>query len=146
MNHKCLWLLLFWLIFLTGAILLQLVITVELPLADMVNLAGYISLAYVGISKGANIVKAFKSPCGEFGFEYQPPHKDRMLWITIVWILLIMLVLIVRALVPENIAVPVDEVIVFAGVLSITFVAANKGEKIGAAAGTDKPGKENGNL
>ena len=135
MKHKSLWLLLFWLLFLAVAVLLQLILPVELPLAEMVNIAGYISLAYVGISKGANIVKAFKSPPGEFGFEYQPLHKDRMLWITIVWLLLIVLVLIVRAFVNEQISIPVDEVVIFAGMLSVVFVSTNKGEKIGAAAG-----------
>jgi len=135
MKHKSLWLLLFWLIFLAGAIGLQVFIVVELPLVEIVTLSGYLTLAYVGISKSVNIVKAFQSPPGEYGFEYQPIQKDRMFWITIIWLLFIIEALIVRALVIETINIPLREVVVFAGLLSTVFVGANKGEKIGAAAG-----------
>lgn len=135
MKHKTLWILIAWLAFLAGSIALQAVTGPQLPTTVIVNLAGYITLAYVGISKAANIVKALKAPAGEFGFEYVAPIKDRLLWITIVWLLFIVEVLIVRALVPDGTALPVEEVIGFAGTLSAVYVGMNKGEQVAAASG-----------
>lgn len=138
MPHKTLWILLVWLVFLAAAVALQAVISPQLPLADIVNLTGYISLAYVGISKSSNIIKAIKAPAGDFGFPYEPAIRDRMLWITIVWLFFIAEVLIVRAIAPEAAALPVEEVITFSGALSAVYVGMHKGEKVAAASGKDK--------
>ena len=135
MAHKALWILIVWVLFVIVTVALQAVTVPELPLVVVVNLAGYITLAYVGVGKGANIIKALKAPAGQFGFDYVQPANDRMLWITIVWLLIIVEVLIVRTLAPDGTALPVEEVISFAGVLSVLYVGMNKGEQAAAAAG-----------
>ena len=135
MAHKALWILIVWVLFAFVTVAVQAVTSPELPLVIVVNLAGYITLAYVGVGKGTNIIKAIKAPAGQFGFDYVQPAKDRMLWITIVWLLIIVEVLIVRTLAPDGTALPVEEVISFAGVLSVLYVGMNKGEQAAAAAG-----------
>ena len=138
MPKKTMWILLVWLVFMAASVGLQAVMAPQLPLALVVNLTGYITLAYVGLSKGGNIVKAVKAPAGEFGFDYTPARRDRLLWLTIVWLVLIAEILVVRAIAPEGTLLPVEEVIGFAGALSVVYVGANKGEQMAAAAGKPK--------
>ena len=137
-RHRTLPILILWILFLAAALVLQAFITISLPLKLIAQLAGAISLSYVGVSKGANIVKAMKAPAGDFGFDYIEPKRDRLLWITWVWIAILAEALIVRAALPETVDVPVETVVAFSGLLSASFVGLGKGEKMAAAGGKEK--------
>ncbi len=141
MKHKTLWLVVVWVALLIVALALQAILPQGLPLAQIVNLAGIISLSYVGIDKVKNIVVASKAPSGEYGFDYVPPMQDKHLWIVIVWLFILAETFAIQAIVkasfPEaGIPIPVSEAVTFAGILSAAYVGLDKGAKIASAAGT----------
>lgn len=140
MKHKTLWLVVVWLALLVVALGLQAVLPLGLPLAPIVNLAGVISLSYVGVDKAKNIVTAAKSPAGQFGFDYVPPMQDKHLWIVIVWLVVLAEAFVIQAIVKASfpdagITIPVLEVVTFAGILSAAYVGLDKGTKLASVAG-----------
>jgi hypothetical protein len=142
MKHKTLWIVIVWLVFLIGALALQAVLPNVLPLAEIVNLVGVISLSYVGIDKAKNIVLAAKAPAGEFGADYITPIADKNLWIVIVWLFILIETLSVQAIVtwlmPDGgLTIPITDVVTYSGILSATYVGLDKGTKIAAVTGKE---------
>jgi hypothetical protein len=134
MKHKTLWLVLFWLVAVLGGLAATLV-GAQLPLSNLVNLAGAVSLAYVGVDKAAKIVTAAKAPAGDFGADYVPPALDKHLWVVILWLLVFGLTLVCAAFKPDVSSWPVEAALFYAGTLSAAYVGLDKGVKIAAASG-----------
>ena len=140
MKHKTLWIVIVWLVFLIGAIALQVVMPNGFPLAEIVNLVGIISLSYVGIDKAKSVVMAAKAPPGEFGTDNIAPMQDKNLWIVIVWLVILIETLVVQFAVTiifpdKTVPIPITDVISFSGILSAAYVGLDKGVKVAAVTG-----------
>jgi hypothetical protein len=149
MKHKTLWLVIFWIAFLAVALVAQALIPTALPLAPVINLAGVVSLAYVGIDKTKNIVAAAKAPAGDYGLDYVPPMQDKHLWIVIVWLVLLILTLAIAAYlaaVKRTEALPLTEAVMYAGILSAAYIGLDKGAKVAAAAGEQADAPKEGTV
>lgn len=60
-KHKTLWIVIFWCVMVTVALILQVIApTVNIPITQIVTVAGTLSTAYVATDKGVKIATAVK--------------------------------------------------------------------------------------
>ncbi len=141
MKHKTLWLVVFWLMLFASLLVLQAIYpSIAFPLSVVVDIAGTVSFAYVGIDKTKLVVAAAHAPQGEFGYAYIPPIQDKHLWIVIAWLFLCVLSLIIQSLLSDDsvATLPLANIMTAAGILTAAYVALDKGAKVAAITGKDK--------
>lgn len=137
-NHKTLFILIPWLVFVFTFLILQGCLAtaalslpydqgiIKLPLETIITITTTVCLAYVGLDQAGRIKTAYNAPLGDYGQPWTPPLKSKTFIITMISFALLLELLIIQAWVGELLKIPLENALILAGTVSVAYISGEK--------------------